>query len=78
MVNQAFEPHDVVKVGMIGLGNRGSGMARGWADVPGSQVVAVCDIRADRATRVADDLESRAARPARRSTAARAARSSRC
>ncbi len=59
MANQAFEPHDIVRVGLIGLGNRGGGMARGWADVPGSQVVAVCDIRADRSTRVADDLEGR-------------------
>jgi predicted dehydrogenase len=43
---------------MIGLGNRGGGMASGWAAVPGAEVTAVCDIRADRATRVADQLEA--------------------
>jgi hypothetical protein len=59
MVNQAFEAHEIVRIGLIGLGNRGFGMARGWADIPGAQVVAVCDIRADRATRVADDLVAR-------------------
>ncbi len=58
MIGVPFEGYDVVRVGMIGLGNRGGGMASGWAAVPGAQVTAVCDIRADRATRVADELES--------------------
>jgi predicted dehydrogenase len=31
-------------------------MTKGWSVVPGCQVTAVCDIRADRAKRVADDL----------------------
>ncbi len=50
MLDVPFEPVDVVRIGLIGLGNRGSGMVAGWVDVPGAQVVAVCDIRAERAT----------------------------
>lgn len=54
MANQPFEAVEVVKIGLIGLGNRGMGMLGSWVAVPGAQVVAVCDIRADRATRAAD------------------------
>ncbi|MFO7193047.1 MULTISPECIES: Gfo/Idh/MocA family oxidoreductase [Thermocrispum] len=56
MIGVPFEEHDVVRIGLIGLGNRGMGMLPGWAAVPGAQVTAVCDIRADRAKRAADRL----------------------
>ncbi|WP_371601993.1 Gfo/Idh/MocA family oxidoreductase [Streptomyces sp. NBC_01220] len=56
MVNVPFEPHETVRVGVIGLGNRGSGMTTGWSVIPGCVVTAVCDIRADRAKRTADGL----------------------
>ncbi|MEU9204986.1 Gfo/Idh/MocA family oxidoreductase [Streptomyces sp. NPDC048332] len=56
MVNVPFEPHETVRVGVIGLGNRGSGMTTGWSVIPGCVVTAVCDIRADRAKRTADRL----------------------
>ncbi|MGR8009164.1 Gfo/Idh/MocA family protein [Streptomyces hypolithicus] len=56
MVNVAFAPYKTVRVGVIGLGNRGSGMTTGWSVVPGCVVTAVCDIRADRAKRTADQL----------------------
>ncbi|MDG9720059.1 Gfo/Idh/MocA family oxidoreductase [Streptomyces sp. DH24] len=56
MINVAFDSHRTVRVGLIGLGNRGSGMSTGWAAVPGCTVTAVCDIRADRARRTADRL----------------------
>ncbi|MEV3930478.1 Gfo/Idh/MocA family oxidoreductase [Streptomyces sp. NPDC053728] len=56
MINVPFEPHRTVRVGVIGLGNRGSGMTTGWSVVPGALVTAVCDIRADRAKRSADGL----------------------
>ena len=58
MLDVPFESVDVVRIGLIGLGNRGAGMVAGWVDVPGAQVVAVCDIRADRATRAADQVEA--------------------
>ncbi|SDH46056.1 Oxidoreductase family, NAD-binding Rossmann fold [Actinokineospora alba] len=56
MIGTPFEPHRTVRVGVIGLGNRGMGMLSGWAAVPGCVVTAVCDVRADRATRAADRL----------------------
>ncbi|MBO0915835.1 Gfo/Idh/MocA family protein [Streptomyces laculatispora] len=65
MVNVPFEPHKTVRVGVIGLGNRGSGMTTGWSVIPGCVVAAVCDIRADRAKRTADQLVAAGkARPA--------------
>ncbi|MFE1551491.1 Gfo/Idh/MocA family protein [Streptomyces sp. NPDC058718] len=56
MVDVPYAVHGTVRVGVIGLGNRGNGMTSGWSVVPGCQVTAVCDIRADRAKRVADNL----------------------
>src|SRR5690606_22896333 len=56
MIGVPFEEHDVVRIGLIGLGNRGMGMLPGWAAVPGAQITAVCDIRADRAKKAADQL----------------------
>ncbi len=58
MIGVPFDARDVVRIGLIGLGNRGMGMLSGWAAVPGTQIVAVCDIRADRATSAADEAES--------------------
>jgi hypothetical protein len=59
MIGVPFDVHRTVRVGVIGLGNRGAGMISGWAAVPGCAVTAVCDIRADRAKRAADRLVSR-------------------
>lgn len=54
MVGVPFEAVDTVRIGVIGLGNRGMGMLSGWAAVPGCTVAAVCDIRAPRAKTAAD------------------------
>lgn len=59
MIGQAFDVHTEVRVGLIGLGNRGMGMLAGWAAVPGCRVTAVCDIRADRAKRAADQIAAK-------------------
>ncbi|MFB9165686.1 Gfo/Idh/MocA family protein [Arthrobacter psychrochitiniphilus] len=56
MIGVPFEKYSTVRIGVIGLGNRGGPMSEGWAAVPGAKVVAVCDIRADRSKRVADRL----------------------
>lgn len=56
MINVPFEAYKTVRVGVIGLGNRGSGMTTGWSVIPGCVVTAVCDIRADRVKRTADQL----------------------
>ena len=62
MIGVPFEEHETVRIGLIGLGNRGMGMLSGWLAVPGAQVTAVCDIRTDRAERAADQVEQ-AGRP---------------
>lgn len=62
MIGVPFAVHDVVRIGVVGLGNRGMGMLGGWVAVPGARVTAVCDIRGDRATRAADRVEA-AGRP---------------
>ncbi len=49
MAGVPFDAHRTVRVGVIGLGDRGGGMITGWAAVPGCTVTAVCDIRAERA-----------------------------
>ncbi|MFG3660996.1 Gfo/Idh/MocA family protein [Streptomyces sp. NPDC047706] len=58
MINVPFDAYRTVRVALIGLGNRGHGMASGWAAVPGCTVTAVCDVRPDRARRTADKLVS--------------------
>lgn len=53
-----YEQKDTVRLGLIGLGNRGMGMLSGWNAVPGAVVTAVCDIRADRPAKAADQVEA--------------------
>jgi Oxidoreductase family, NAD-binding Rossmann fold len=56
MIGVPFERHDEVRVGIIGLGARGSGMTDLWASVPGVRVTAICDVRAERVDAVAARL----------------------
>ena len=58
MVGVPFDSYETVRIGLIGLGNRGMGMLTGWTAVPGAVVTAVCDIRPDRATRAADRVQA--------------------
>ncbi|MBI1789733.1 MAG: Gfo/Idh/MocA family oxidoreductase [Acidobacteria bacterium] len=44
----AQSPNDTVRVGFIGVGNRGSYLLRHMLKVPGIQVVALCDLDAER------------------------------
>jgi predicted dehydrogenase len=54
MANVPFEGFDEVRVGLIGLGNRGGGQDIRWGAV--SKIVAVCDIRPERVTRTIDRI----------------------
>ncbi|MGW9477942.1 Gfo/Idh/MocA family protein [Saccharomonospora azurea] len=62
MIGVPFERHDEVRIGLIGLGNRGMGMLSGWTAVPGAVVTAVCDTLPDRADRAADTVQSETGR----------------
>ncbi|WP_086820033.1 Gfo/Idh/MocA family protein [Allokutzneria sp. NRRL B-24872] len=45
MIGVPFEPRQTVRVGIIGLGNRGAGMLPLFLAVPGVKITAVCDTR---------------------------------
>ncbi len=48
MVGFAAEPIDTVRVGFIGLGMRGPGAVQRFTKIPGTKIVALCDIEPDR------------------------------
>jgi hypothetical protein len=45
---------DVVRVGIVGLGNRGTGTVRRLANIEGLEIKALCDLEPDRVKRSAD------------------------
>ncbi|MCF7959055.1 MAG: Gfo/Idh/MocA family oxidoreductase, partial [Phycisphaerae bacterium] len=49
MIGVGSSPKDVIKVGFVGIGNMGSGHVRNLVDIKGAEVVAVCDIRPEKA-----------------------------
>jgi myo-inositol 2-dehydrogenase / D-chiro-inositol 1-dehydrogenase len=51
----AQSPNDTVRVAIIGVGNRGSFLLRHMTKVPGTKVVAVCDINPDTLRQVAGE-----------------------
>ncbi|GGM72792.1 glycosyl hydrolase family 109 protein [Longimycelium tulufanense] len=58
MIGVPFEPHREVRVGVIGLGNRGLSMVPLFLAVPGTHITALCDTRremAERATKMVRD-----------------------
>lgn len=48
MVAFAADPIDTVRVGFIGLGMRGPGAVERFTKIPGTKIVALCDIEPDR------------------------------
>lgn len=48
---------DTVRVGFIGLGMRGVGAVERWTHIPGTRIVALCDIRAERVEKSQKMLE---------------------
>ncbi len=62
--NQIFNMHgyaaprlDVVRVAVIGLGNRGSGTVRRLASIEGVEIKALCDLEADRVNKAAESIK---------------------
>ena len=45
MLQFAAEPLDTVRVGFIGLGSRGQGGPKRWAQIEGTKIVALCDLK---------------------------------
>lgn len=56
-------PIDTVRVGFIGLGMRGPGAVERWTHIPGTRIVALCDIVPERAEKAAK-IVTAAGRPA--------------
>ena len=45
-IRASRSPNDTVRLGVIGVRSRGTDLARGFAKLPGAEVVAVCDVDA--------------------------------
>lgn len=56
MIDVPFEEHDVVRVGVVGLGGRGTGMTELFSQHPDVRVTAICDLREERVRQVSDQL----------------------
>ena len=59
MLQFAAEPIADVGIGVVGLGDRGSGAVHRLSFVPGSHIAAICDVEPDRAEKNLKVLESR-------------------
>ncbi|GAB3716256.1 hypothetical protein [Nocardiopsis oceani] len=44
MTDVPFEPHDEVRLAIIGLGNRGTAMFERFLEINGVRATAVCDL----------------------------------
>src|ERR687896_96141 len=58
MIGVPFEQHDVVRVGVVGLGNRGTGMTDLFSQHPNVRITAICDVREERVRAVAEQLRA--------------------
>ncbi len=65
MLGFACEPMDSVRIGVIGLGDRGKDVVKRMPFIEGAKVVALCDIMEDRIARAQKSLVKRGAPKAR-------------
>ncbi len=57
MVGVPFEKHEKVRLGVIGVGGRGTGVLSNFLGVPGVEVKAVCDVVASKTAHAANMVE---------------------
>lgn len=62
VLNLATPKLDTVRVGFVGLGMRGPGAVYRWSNIPGTKIVALCDIEPDRVAK-AQEILVKAGRP---------------
>ena len=58
MIGVPLKPRDEVRIGVVGLGNRGTGMTELFSQHPNVRIVAICDAREERVRAVADQLRA--------------------
>ncbi len=61
-VSLAAAVENTVRIGMVGVGGRGTGLLRNLLDLPGVEIPAICDINEDNLRR-AQDIVEKAGRP---------------
>lgn len=59
------DPIDTVRVGIVGIGNRGIGAVRRYTCIPGAKLVALCDLREERVKKAQDLLAEAGCEPAK-------------
>ena len=57
VIGMKFEPKDTVRLGVIGVGSRGTGMLSNFLAIPHVQVNAICDSVMDHATHAREMVE---------------------
>lgn len=50
-------PIDTVRVGFIGLGMRGPGAVERWTHIPGTKIIALCDLLPERVEKAQEILK---------------------
>ena len=48
VIGLTAEPMDTVRIGIIGVGMRGKGAVRRFTQIPGAEVIALCDLSAEK------------------------------
>ena len=69
----AAEPIDVVRVGFIGLGDRGASAPKRWAQIENTDIVAICDLKQSRLDLVQGYLKDAGRHPAEEYTGSESA-----
>lgn len=58
-----FDPHEQVRVGLVGIGRRQGGLLANWLAADGAVITAVCDLDTDRAAQACDRIRDAGQEP---------------